>query len=178
MARICELTGKRPMKGSIIWRSGKSKKSGGIGTHVTAITKRRFIPNLQRVKALIEWRSALRPCHGQPPSKRASSPKRRKRTWKKGIRRRPKPDPAPRTQNRLVSSLRVVTDFRLSQGGWVDLARPAFLLGDGDEASLHFQPGHFRKDFHPSFRAAALRSPVFNPGSMRSAMTSLTRKNS
>jgi len=37
MARICELTGKRPMKGSIIWRSGKSKKSGGIGTHVTAI---------------------------------------------------------------------------------------------------------------------------------------------
>ena len=53
MARICELTGKGPMKGSIIWRSGKSKKSGGIGTHVTAITKRRFLPNLQRVKALI-----------------------------------------------------------------------------------------------------------------------------
>jgi large subunit ribosomal protein L28 len=53
MARICELTGKRPMKGSIIWRSGKSKKSGGIGTHVTAITKRRFMPNLQRVKALV-----------------------------------------------------------------------------------------------------------------------------
>ena len=51
MARICELTGKRPHKGSIIWRSGKSKKSGGIGTHVTAITKRRFLPNLQRVKA-------------------------------------------------------------------------------------------------------------------------------
>jgi large subunit ribosomal protein L28 len=53
MARICELTGKRPIKGSIIWRSGKSKKSGGIGTHVTAITKRRFMPNLQRVKALV-----------------------------------------------------------------------------------------------------------------------------
>ena len=53
MARICELTGKRPMKGSIIWRSGKPKKQGGIGTHITAITKRRFMPNLQRVKALI-----------------------------------------------------------------------------------------------------------------------------
>jgi large subunit ribosomal protein L28 len=51
MARICELTGKRPVKGSIIWRSGKAKKQGGIGTHVTAITKRRFLPNLQRVKA-------------------------------------------------------------------------------------------------------------------------------
>ena len=53
MARICEITGKRPIKGSIIWRSGKSKKSGGIGTHVTAITKRRFMPNLQRVKVLV-----------------------------------------------------------------------------------------------------------------------------
>ncbi len=41
------------MKGSHIWRSGKAKKSGGIGTHVTAITKRRFLPNLQRVKAVI-----------------------------------------------------------------------------------------------------------------------------
>jgi len=47
------VTGKRPMKGSIIWRSGKAKKSGGIGTHITAITKRRFMPNLQRVKALL-----------------------------------------------------------------------------------------------------------------------------
>ena len=53
MARICELTGVGARKGSIIWRSGKSKKSGGIGTHITAITKRKFMPNLQRVKALI-----------------------------------------------------------------------------------------------------------------------------
>ena len=53
MARICELTGVGPIKGSIIWRSGKAKKKGGIGTHVTAITKRRFLPNLQRVKALL-----------------------------------------------------------------------------------------------------------------------------
>jgi len=53
MAHICELTGKRPIKGSIIWRSGKPKKLGGIGTHITAITPRKFIPNLQRVKALL-----------------------------------------------------------------------------------------------------------------------------
>jgi len=53
MARICELTGTGPIKGSHIWRSGKAKKKGGIGTHVTAITKRRFMPNLQRVKAVI-----------------------------------------------------------------------------------------------------------------------------
>ena len=41
------------MKGSIIWRRGKPKKQGGIGTHITAITKRKFMPNLQRVKALL-----------------------------------------------------------------------------------------------------------------------------
>ena len=54
MSRICELTGKRPIKGSHIWRSGKAKKKGGIGTHITATTKRRFFPNLQRVKAVVD----------------------------------------------------------------------------------------------------------------------------
>jgi len=53
MSRICSVTGKRPSTGSHIWRSGKAKKKGGIGTHVTAITKRRFFPNLQRVKVLL-----------------------------------------------------------------------------------------------------------------------------
>jgi large subunit ribosomal protein L28 len=53
MSKICELTGKGAIKGSHIWRSGKAKKKGGIGTHVTAITKRRFLPNLQRVKAVV-----------------------------------------------------------------------------------------------------------------------------
>ncbi|MBC8039472.1 MAG: 50S ribosomal protein L28, partial [Opitutaceae bacterium] len=46
MARICAITGKRPTKGSIIHRKGQSKKSGGIGTHITTITKRKFRPNL------------------------------------------------------------------------------------------------------------------------------------
>jgi large subunit ribosomal protein L28 len=41
------------VKGNHIWRSGKAKKKGGIGTHVTAITKRKFYPNLQRVKAIM-----------------------------------------------------------------------------------------------------------------------------
>ena len=83
MARICELTGKGPIKGSIIWRSGKAKKSGGIGTHVTAITKRRFFPNLQRVKAVVNGEvryirvaaSAL---------KQGLVVKAPRRTWKKG----------------------------------------------------------------------------------------------
>ena len=50
MSRICSVTGKRPVKGRIIHRKGQSKKSGGIGTHVTKSTKRKFRPNLQRVR--------------------------------------------------------------------------------------------------------------------------------
>jgi len=82
MGRFCEVTGKGPIKGSIIWRSGKAKKSGGIGTHVTAITKRRFLPNLQRVKALIDGevryvRVSTRAL------KKGLITKAPKRTWKK-----------------------------------------------------------------------------------------------
>jgi large subunit ribosomal protein L28 len=82
MARICELTGKRPIKGSIIWRSGKSKKSGGNGTHVTAITKRRFMPNLQRVKAVIngEVRYVRVTANALKKGLIVKAPKR---TWKK-----------------------------------------------------------------------------------------------
>ncbi len=54
MARFCELTGKGPTKGSRIWRRGQAKKKGGIGMHVTAITKRRYLPNLQRVRAVVD----------------------------------------------------------------------------------------------------------------------------
>jgi large subunit ribosomal protein L28 len=53
MSRVCLLTGRKPSKGNHIWRSGKAKKKGGIGTHVTGITRRRIFPNLQRVKAII-----------------------------------------------------------------------------------------------------------------------------
>ena len=82
MARICELTGKRPIKVSIIWRSGKSKKTGGIGTHITAITKRRFMPNLQRVKALVDGEVRYIRVTANA-IKRGLIVKAPKRTWKK-----------------------------------------------------------------------------------------------
>jgi large subunit ribosomal protein L28 len=50
MGKVCVITGRHPVKGSIINRKGQTKKSGGIGTHVTSITKRKFRPNLQRVR--------------------------------------------------------------------------------------------------------------------------------
>ena len=50
MASICQITGKRPTTGSKVHRKGQSKKSGGIGTHVTKVTKRKFKPNVQKVR--------------------------------------------------------------------------------------------------------------------------------
>jgi large subunit ribosomal protein L28 len=82
MARICELTGTGPIKGSIIWRSGKAKKKGGIGTHITAITKRRFMPNLQRVKALIDGEVRYVRVTAKA-LKKGLVTKAPKRTWKK-----------------------------------------------------------------------------------------------
>ncbi len=82
MARICELTGKSPRKGSIIWRSGKPKKQGGIGTHITAITKRRFLPNLQRVKAVVNGEVRYLRVSAKA-IKQGLVVKAPKRTWKK-----------------------------------------------------------------------------------------------
>ena len=82
MAKICELTGKRSIKGSNIWRSGKAKKKGGIGTHVTAITKRKFMPNLQRVKAVINGEVRYVRVSAKA-LKQGLVTKAPKRTWKK-----------------------------------------------------------------------------------------------
>lgn len=54
MASICQITGKRPTTGSRIHRKGQSKKSGGIGTHVTKVIKRKFKPNVQKVRVVTE----------------------------------------------------------------------------------------------------------------------------
>lgn len=48
MARRCDLTGACRATGSVINRSGKAKKKGGIGMHVTKVTPRTFQPNIQR----------------------------------------------------------------------------------------------------------------------------------
>ena len=83
MSRICEVTGVGPIKGNIIWRSGKAKKKGGIGTHVTAITKRRFMPNLQRIKVVIDGEVRYARVTANA-IKKGLVTKAPKRTWKKG----------------------------------------------------------------------------------------------
>lgn len=48
--QTCEFCEKKPIVGRSIARRGLSKKSGGIGKKTTGITRRRFLPNIQRVK--------------------------------------------------------------------------------------------------------------------------------
>ncbi len=51
MARMCEVCGKGPQVGNQVETRGKAKYLGGVGTKITGITKRRFLPNLQTIKA-------------------------------------------------------------------------------------------------------------------------------
>jgi large subunit ribosomal protein L28 len=54
MARKCYFTGKKTISGSSISRRGKAKYLGGVGRKVTGISKRKFKPNIQRVRAIID----------------------------------------------------------------------------------------------------------------------------
>ena len=50
MARVCEICGKGRSLGNSVETRGKAKYLGGVGTKVTGITRRTFLPNLQNVR--------------------------------------------------------------------------------------------------------------------------------
>lgn len=50
--RTCAICKKKPLTGNSIVRRGLAKKTGGIGRKISGITRRRFFPNLQKVKVL------------------------------------------------------------------------------------------------------------------------------
>ena len=54
MGRECAISGKKTTVGRRIVRKGLPKKKGGIGLHVTSASKRKFKPNLQRIKIIDE----------------------------------------------------------------------------------------------------------------------------
>jgi large subunit ribosomal protein L28 len=54
MARVCYFTGKKTRAGRSISRRGKAKYLGGVGRKTTGITKRKFKPNIQKVRALVD----------------------------------------------------------------------------------------------------------------------------
>src|SRR3954447_18226345 len=56
MPRVCYFTGKKTSFGNQITHRGKAKYLGGVGTKVTGITARKFKPNIQKVRAVVNGR--------------------------------------------------------------------------------------------------------------------------
>ena len=54
MSRVCHFTGRRTRSGRKIARRGKAKYLGGVGIKTTGVTKRKFKPNIQRVRAVVD----------------------------------------------------------------------------------------------------------------------------
>jgi large subunit ribosomal protein L28 len=54
MARRCAITGKKTVFGNSITRRGKAKYLGGVGRKVTGISRRRFKPNIQNLRAIVD----------------------------------------------------------------------------------------------------------------------------
>ncbi len=52
MSRVCAICGKGPRAGRTIARRGLPKKKGGIGLRITGVTRRRFLPNIQKIKII------------------------------------------------------------------------------------------------------------------------------
>ena len=50
MSRVCQVCGKRPGRGNKKVERGKPKYLGGNGRKTTGISKRQFLPNLQRIR--------------------------------------------------------------------------------------------------------------------------------
>lgn len=82
MARVCRFTGKKTRFGRRISRRGKAKYLGGVGIKTTGVSKRKFKPNIQKVRAVVNGRvvrikvsaKALRLGLVQKPTKRDYRP--------------------------------------------------------------------------------------------------------
>lgn len=53
MSRVCEICGKRTQVGCNVTRRGLAKHKGGVGVKTTSKTKRKFKPNIQRIKVVV-----------------------------------------------------------------------------------------------------------------------------
>ena len=54
MSRVCEFCGKRTRVGNSLARRGLAKARGGVGIKTTGVTRRKFKPNIQRVRAVVD----------------------------------------------------------------------------------------------------------------------------
>jgi large subunit ribosomal protein L28 len=51
---MCDICGKTSSVGNKIARSGSPKYKGGIGLHTGGVTKRRFYPNVQKTRVVVD----------------------------------------------------------------------------------------------------------------------------
>jgi large subunit ribosomal protein L28 len=56
MLKKCLICGKRRMIGHSLSRRGLAKKKGGTGKKTTRVNKRRFLPNLRKMRIVIKGR--------------------------------------------------------------------------------------------------------------------------
>jgi large subunit ribosomal protein L28 len=54
MFKQCAICGKGPMVGKTIIRKGLAKKKGGTGSKVVRSNKRKFLPNLQKMRIIVK----------------------------------------------------------------------------------------------------------------------------
>jgi len=57
MPRVCFFTGRRTVSGRSIARRGKAKYLGGVGRKITGVTNRKFKPNLQKIRVVVNGKA-------------------------------------------------------------------------------------------------------------------------
>ncbi|MDH3590299.1 MAG: 50S ribosomal protein L28 [Planctomycetota bacterium] len=57
MPRVCAISGKKTTIGRQYTTRGMAKSKGGVGTKITGKNPRKFKPNLQRVRVLVNGRT-------------------------------------------------------------------------------------------------------------------------
>jgi len=57
MFKKCAICGKGPQSGKSVVRKGLLKKKGGTGSKIVRWTMRKFLPNLQKIRILIDGKA-------------------------------------------------------------------------------------------------------------------------
>lgn len=57
MFKKCAICGKGPLTGKSVVRKGLAKKKGGTGSKIVRWTKRKFLPNLQKIRIVLDGKT-------------------------------------------------------------------------------------------------------------------------
>jgi len=57
MLKICALCGKGALTGKVVTRKGQYKAKGGTGSKIARWSMRKFYPNLQKMRIILEGRA-------------------------------------------------------------------------------------------------------------------------